>query len=105
MQAVILAGGKGTRLRDRLGDLPKPMVDICGKPLLEHQIRLLRAHGFVDVLLLLGYNPEPIRSYFGDGSAFGVRLQYVVEQKPLGSAGAVLGAVGFLDDRFAVLYG
>jgi histidinol-phosphate phosphatase family protein len=105
MQAVILAGGKGTRLRDRLGDLPKPMVDICGRPLLEHQIRLLRAHGFKDVLLLLNYNPESICSYFGDGSAFGVRVQYVVEQTPLGSAGAVLGALEFLHDRFAVLYG
>jgi histidinol-phosphate phosphatase family protein len=105
MQAVILAGGKGTRLRSRLGDLPKPMVDVSGKPLLERQIELLRAHGFDNVLLLLGYNPGKITEYFGDGSSRGVRIQSVVEPAPLGSAGAVLAAFDRLEERFLVLYG
>jgi len=105
MQAVILAGGKGTRLRSRLGDLPKPMVDVSGKPLLERQIELLRAYGFDNILLLLGYNPHRITEYFGDGSGWGVRIRSVVEQSPLGSAGAVLAAFDRLEDRFLVLYG
>jgi histidinol-phosphate phosphatase family protein len=105
MQAVILAGGKGTRLRERLGELPKPMVDVCGKPLLERQIELLRAQGFCDVLMLLGYNPRKITDYFGDGLDFGVRIRYVAEQFPLGSAGAVLAAFDQLEDRILVLYG
>jgi histidinol-phosphate phosphatase family protein len=105
MQAVILAGGKGTRLRDRLGDLPKPMVDLAGKPLLQHQIELARRHGFVDIVLLLGHNPEAIRDYFGDGSRFGVSIRHLVESEPLGSAGAVLAALDSLADMFLVLYG
>jgi histidinol-phosphate phosphatase family protein len=105
MQAVILAGGEGKRLRARLGNLPKPMVDFCGKPLLERQIQLLRTHGFCDVLLLLGYNPSAITDYFGDGGNFGVRIRYEVERTPLGSAGAVLAAWDVLEDCFLVLYG
>ena len=105
MQAVILAGGKGTRLRDRLGDLPKPMVDLAGKPLLEHQIDLLRTHGFTDVVLLLGHNPDSIRNYFGDGSRFGVSIRHIVEDEPLGSAGAVLAALDALDETFLLVYG
>jgi len=105
MQAVILAGGKGTRLRARLGELPKPMVSVCGKPLLERQIEMLRSQGFCDVLMLLGYNPHKITDYFGDGLDFGVRIRYVTEQFPLGSAGAVLAAFDRLDDRILVLYG
>jgi histidinol-phosphate phosphatase family protein len=105
MQAVILAGGKGTRLRARLGDLPKPMVDICGKPLLQWQIELVRSHGCQNILLLLGYNPDSIINYFGDGEKFGVSISYVTEKTPLGSAGAVLAAFDQLEDRFVVLYG
>jgi histidinol-phosphate phosphatase family protein len=105
MQAVILGGGKGTRLRERLGELPKPMVDMCGKPLLERQVELLRSHKFHDILLLLGYNPRSIMDYFGDGAKFGVRIRYAVEQSPLGSAGAVLDAFNQLEDQILILYG
>jgi len=105
MQAVILAGGSGSRLKTRLGDLPKPMVSLCGKPLLEHQIELLRSHGFTRILLLLGYNPDAISGYFGDGRNFGVEIEYAVEQAPLGSAGAVLAVYGRLEEHFLVLYG
>ena len=71
MQAVILAGGKGTRLRSRLGDLPKPMVDIGGKPLLQWQVELLSAQGCGRILVLLGYKPEAITGYHRTGGEGG----------------------------------
>src|SRR5436189_373923 len=104
-QLVILAGGKGTRLKDRLGDLPKPMIPIAGKPLLEHQIELARAHGFTDVLLFVHYRADLIQQHLGDGSRWGLRLRYVVEKEPLGTAGAVLAGFEQLAERFAVMYG
>ena len=67
-QAVILAGGAGTRLRERLGDLPKPMIPIAGKPLLEHQVELARAHGFDEVLIFACYRADLIQQHLGDGS-------------------------------------
>jgi D,D-heptose 1,7-bisphosphate phosphatase len=104
-QLIILAGGKGTRLKDRLGDLPKPMIPIAGQPLLEHQIKLARAHGFTDVLLFVHYRADLIQQHLGDGSRWGLRLRYIVEREPLGTAGAVLAGFGELADRFAVMYG
>ena len=105
MQLVIIAGGKGTRLKERLGDLPKPMVEIGGKPLLEHQILLAREHGITDILLLTGHGAHHIEQRFGDGSRWGVRIRYHRESKPLGTAGAVLDAFPQLQDRFLVMYG
>jgi histidinol-phosphate phosphatase family protein len=104
-QLVILAGGKGTRLKDRLGDLPKPMIPIAGKPLLEHQVELAKAHGFEEVLLFVHYRADLIQAHLGDGSRFGLRLRYVVETEPLGTAGAVLAGFEQLAERFAVMYG
>ena len=104
MQLVVIAGGKGTRLRGRLGSLPKPMVEIAGKPLLEHQLLLARRHGFTDILFLLGYGAQAILDFFGDGSRWGVRIRSLTEEQPLGPAGAVLAAFDALEDRFAVLY-
>jgi histidinol-phosphate phosphatase family protein len=104
-QVVILAGGKGTRLRERLGDLPKPLIPIGGEPLLGHQLALCRRHGFDRVLLLLGYGAEAIRSYCGDGRRWGVRVESVVEERPLGTAGAVIAAWDRLAERFLVMYG
>jgi D,D-heptose 1,7-bisphosphate phosphatase len=104
-QLVILAGGKGTRLKDRLGDLPKPMIPIAGKPLLEHQIELARAHGFTDVLLFVHYRADLIQKHLGDGSGFGLRLRYIVETEPLGTAGATLAGFEHLAERFAMMYG
>ena len=102
---AILAGGEGTRLRDRTGRLPKPMVPLRGRPLLEHQIELCRRHGFTRLLLLLHYEHEAIERHFGDGSGFGVSLGYQLEDTPRGTAGALRDALPRLDGVFLVLYG
>ncbi len=105
MQLVVIAGGKGTRLQERLGDRPKPMVEVDGKPLIEHQVLLARKHGIGDILILTGYGAEYIERYFGDGSAWGVRIDYQRELEPLGTAGALLDARHKLEDTFVVMYG
>jgi histidinol-phosphate phosphatase family protein len=102
---AILAGGKGTRLVSRTGDLPKPMVPIAGKPVLQHQIELCKRHGFTDIALLVQHRHEKISEYFGDGSHFGVNLTYVIEVDPRGTSGALRDALYRLDDRFLVIYG
>ena len=89
MKAVILSGGAGTRLRAVSGDLPKPMMPLLGKPLLEHTVALLRENGFDRLCLTLHYQPQRIRDHFGDGARFGVRIEYRDETAPLGTAGAV----------------
>ena len=104
-QAIILAGGMGTRLKARLGDLPKPMIPICGRPLLRHQIELAQRHGFDTITLFVCYRPDLIQKELGDGSQWGVRLRYVVEKEPLGTAGAVLAGWEELQESFVVLYG
>lgn len=104
-QVAILAGGMGTRLKARTGNLPKPMAPILGKPVLEHQIDLCRAHGFLDIALLVHYESDTIRNHFGDGSAFGVRIQYCVEGEARGTAGALRDALPGMAERFLVLYG
>lgn len=106
MQLVIVAGGKGTRLKDMLAaDMPKPMVEVDGKPLLEHQVLLARKHGIRDILMLTGYGAEHVARYFGDGSRWGVRIRCLRETQPLGTAGALLDARDKLDDTFVVMYG
>lgn len=104
-QAVILAGGKGTRLRERLGDLPKSMIPIGGKPLLEHQIDLARSFGFGRIVIFVGHLEEVIRKHFGDGAKWGVKISYQIEREPLGTAGAVLAGLNSLDENFVVIYG
>jgi histidinol-phosphate phosphatase family protein len=104
-QVVILAGGKGTRLKDRLGDLPKPMIPIAGKPLLEHQIELARRHGFSSALLFVCHRADLIQAHFGDGGRWGMRVDYVLEKEPLGTAGAVLAGFDRLEEEFVVMYG
>jgi histidinol-phosphate phosphatase family protein len=104
-QLVILAGGMGTRLKARLGDLPKPMIPIAGKPLLEHQIELAQRHGFHDVIIFACYRADLIERHFGDGSDWGMRIRIVVEREPLGTAGAVLAGFELLADEFLVMYG
>lgn len=107
LQAVILAGGRGTRLKQITGDLPKPLMDIDGKPLLMHQLELMRRSGIADVLLLTGYRSQAIRDVVGDGAALGltVRYQEESEEHPLGTAGALLDACPQFGDRIAVVYG
>lgn len=103
MKAVIIAGGKGTRLG--LEDIPKPMVSVVGKPLLEHQLILLKQYGIYDVTILTGFLSTKIEDYFGDGKSLGMNINYVKEPYPLGTAGAVLQLEGALTERFLVLYG
>lgn len=104
-EVAILAGGMGTRLKARTGHLPKPMAPILGRPVLEYQIALCRSHGFRRIALLVHYESDVIRAHFGDGSAFGVEIQYSVETEPRGTAGALRDALPLLDERFLVLYG
>jgi histidinol-phosphate phosphatase family protein len=102
---AILAGGMGTRLKSRTGNLPKPMILLAGKPLLQHQIESCRRFGFTEIVLLVHHNFEVIRDYFGDGSAYGVHLTYSVESEPRGTAGALRDALPLLEERFLILYG
>ncbi len=105
MKAVIMAGGEGTRLRPLTCGRPKPMVPVANKPVMEHIIDLLKKHGIHDIAVTLQYLPELIREYFDDGKAFGVRMRYYVEQKPLGTAGSVKNVEDFLEDPFLVISG
>jgi NDP-sugar pyrophosphorylase family protein len=105
LQAVILAGGLGTRLRPFTEQVPKAMVPVCGKPFLEHQILLLKSQGIVEILLLVGYRAQQIMDFFGNGSACGVRISYSQEQAPLGTAGAIRLAAPKLHNNFLLLNG
>ena len=89
MKTVIMAGGKGTRIASLCRELPKPMLPLSGVPVLEREIAVLRRQGFTDIILVVGHLGEAIRAHFGDGAAFGVQISYVVEQAPLGTAGAL----------------
>ena len=89
MYAMILAGGKGERLRPLTDNMPKPMAPLCGRPILAHQVEWLKEGGVFDVVFLAGYCWEAIRDYFGDGRRFGVRAHYSVEDSPLGRGGAI----------------
>ena len=88
MFALVLAGGKGERLRPLTADRPKPMVLVGEKPILQHHLEWLAANGVSDVVLLCGYKHEAIESHFGDGSRFGLRVRYSIEDTPLGRGGA-----------------
>ncbi|MEM0001028.1 MAG: nucleotidyltransferase family protein [Desulfurococcaceae archaeon] len=107
MLAAVLAGGFGKRLRPYTDEVPKPMVLVAGKPLLELQIMWLKKHGFNEVVLLVGYRKEKIIEYFGSGSRFGVKITYVVEDEPLGTGGAVKNAEHILskEDFFLLING
>jgi NDP-sugar pyrophosphorylase family protein len=105
MKAIIMAGGLGTRLRPLTNEIPKPMVPIIDKPILQYIIELLRAYDFTEIALALNYKPEIIIDYFKDGAALGVRLKYFVESAPLGTAGCVKNAADFLGDDFLVMSG
>ncbi len=105
MQAVVLVGGEGTRLRPLTLETPKPMVPVMNMPFLERTLRRLKDAGIEDVILPAGYLPDAITSYFGDGSALGLRLRYVIEETPLGTAGALKNVERFIDGPFFVLNG
>jgi histidinol-phosphate phosphatase family protein len=105
-QAVILAGGKGTRLAERLDGRPKPLVDVDGTPLLARQVRLLREHGVSEILVLVNHEAQQIRDYCAAQSNFGLdRLDLIDDGAPRGTAGAVLATLNRLQHRFLVVYG
>lgn len=111
MKAVFMAGGRGTRISSVASDIPKPMIKIQGKPILEHEIECLRSQGFTDFIITVSYLGNVIVEYFGDGSGisastgkpFGVKIQYYFEEQPLGNAGALIKIKNKLDDDFLLL--
>ncbi|UFP93043.1 mannose-1-phosphate guanyltransferase [Gloeobacter morelensis] len=106
MRAVLMAGGSGTRLRPLTCDLPKPMVPILNRPISEHILNLLKRHGVDEVIATLYYLPDVMREYFRDGSDFGLRMTYAVEEeKPLGTAGCVKNIENLLHETFIVISG
>ena len=105
MKAVVLVGGKGTRLRPLTCNRPKPIVPVLNRPLLQHTLRYLGGHGIETVVLAMNYMPDEVRETMGDGSRFGVKLEYVIEREPMGTSGGVRNAEHFLDEAFYVLNG
>lgn len=89
MKVVIMAGGRGTRIAELFPDIPKPLIPVDGMPILEREIRSLTSQGFKDIILTVGYLADKIIAYFGDGSQLGVKIDYFVEETPLGNAGAL----------------
>ncbi len=105
LQAIILAGGKGTRLGTLTKDIPKPMIEIAGKPILLHQIELCKRYGIKQFHFIVNHFYQQIKNYFGDGSAFGVEIKYYIEETPLGTVGGIKAIEQELTDTFLVLYG
>ncbi len=105
MKAVILAGGKGTRLAKLTKNAPKPLIKVGGKPVIEHQILLLREYGIKEIWILLGYFGEKIREYFQDGKKWKVKIHYYQEEKPLGTAGALKVLENEIKEDFLVFSG
>ena len=102
---VIIAGGQGTRIASVNSEIPKAMIPVCGKPIIEHEVELCKRYGFTEFLFIIGHMGDQISSYFGDGQPWGVHIDYFQETQPLGTA----GALGYLKDQltedFFVLYG
>jgi NDP-sugar pyrophosphorylase family protein len=104
MKAILLAAGEGLRLGSTTADRPKPMIEIGGRPILEHNVRLLAGYGIHELIINLHYRPEMIVQHFGDGASFGVRITYSHEPTLLGTAGAVRKIADQLTDTFLVFY-
>jgi mannose-1-phosphate guanylyltransferase len=105
MKAVILVGGEGTRLRPLTYNTTKAMVPILNRPFLEHLLGYLKGHGITDIILAMSYLPQGIKGYFGGGAGLGVSLSYLVEEEPMGTAGAVKNAESYLEKGFLMLNG
>ncbi|HKJ87692.1 MAG TPA: nucleotidyltransferase family protein, partial [Gammaproteobacteria bacterium] len=105
MKAVIMAGGQGSRLRPLTEGVPKPMIPILGRPMMEFILEAVRDSGITDILVTLHYRPNLIQDYFGDGSDWGVNLEYAIEEHPLGTAGSVKNGARFLDEPFLIISG
>jgi NDP-sugar pyrophosphorylase family protein len=105
MRAFVLAAGEGTRLRPLTDAVPKPMIPIRGRPILEHNVRMLARYGVDDVTINLHHRGETIRRHFGDGAAYGVRIAYAEEPVLLGTAGALNAVRDRFDEPFFLIYG
>jgi D-glycero-D-manno-heptose 1,7-bisphosphate phosphatase len=105
MKTVIMAGGRGTRIAQMAPDIPKPMIPLLGKPILEYQIECLTKHGLRDITIVVGHLGRVIMDHFGDGRRFGAAIQYYSETEPLGTAGALFKIAGELSDDFILLNG
>lgn len=105
MKTVIMAGGKGTRISSVASDIPKPMIRIGNKPVLEREIECLREQGFTELIITVSHLARHIMTYFGSGEAFGVKIEYYVEEEPLGNAGALLKLRDRLSEDFLLLNG
>ena len=105
MKVVIIAGGKGTRIAAVNGDIPKAMIPVCGKPIIEHEVLLAKRYGYTEFVFIIGHLGEQIREYFGDGASWGVHIDYYHETQPLGTAGALGYLKNLLTEEFFVFYG
>src|SRR3954449_10818013 len=105
VQALILAGGEGTRLRPLTSTVPKPVVPLVDRPFITYMLEWLKRHGVDDVVMSCGYMASGVRNVLGDGSQLGLRIRYVEEPRPLGTGGAVKFAQPLLDERFLMLNG
>ncbi len=105
MQAVILVGGEGTRLRPLTSTVPKPVVPLVDRPFIAFMLEWLREHGIEDVIMSCGFLATSVRNVLGDGSGLGIRLRFVEEPDPRGTAGALKFAESMLDERFLMLNG
>ncbi|MGI6498434.1 MAG: HAD-IIIA family hydrolase [Oscillospiraceae bacterium] len=105
MKTVIMAGGKGTRIAKLNADVPKPMIRLCGKPILQRQIDCLKKQGMTDITMVVGHLGHVIQDYFADGAQFGVKIDYLVETEPLGTAGALYYLKDKVRDDFLLING
>lgn len=105
MKAIIMAGGKGERLRPLTDKMPKPMLPMVNKPIIEYIIELLKKSDITDIAVTLGYKSEKIISALGDGGRYGVRLNYFLETQPMGTAGGVKNCSSFINEDFVVVSG
>jgi mannose-1-phosphate guanylyltransferase len=105
VQAVILVGGEGTRLRPLTSTVPKPVVPLVDRPLMGYMLEWLKGHGVEDVVMLMGYLATALRDVLGDGSDYGLRIRYAEEPEPRGTGGALKFAESLLDERFLMLNG
>lgn len=104
-KAFVLAGGEGTRLRPFTYEIPKPLLPVKGKPVLEYNLQNLKVHGVEEAVLGVGYRADLVREYFGNGEKFGLKLDYSAEEEPLGTAGALKQAESFFDSAFFMCNG
>jgi mannose-1-phosphate guanylyltransferase len=105
MKAMILAAGEGTRMRPLTAEVPKPMLPVAGRPALEYTVGWLKHHGIREIVINLHYHPEAVIRHFGDGSAFGVSIEYSIEDRILGTAGGTKRRENSFGQSFVVIYG